>query len=208
MVPCDCILMCNADTTLEYETEPSLEVFQQVTIYSCVKVIVRITDDIPLLNWISHFTRRFLNKMRSGRGWKESIAQFGEEELTSLVKRIIQGVFVGHHDRTIVHLTRSGIVSGYQLEGQKSCLIQRNLEQTFHVGAMRWKVMRRKGVANLQTNRLNSCTKSQLHVLSTINSKKKKIGSGGELSKVYGQIVIKCLYFARIGRPDKVMVSK
>ena len=35
-----------------------------------------------------------------------------------------------------------------------------------------------------------------------INSKKKKMGSVGELSKVCSQIVPKCLYLARIGRPD------
>ena len=56
---------------------------QGVTIYSRVEVVVRITDDIPLLNWISHFAMRLLNKVRSGRGWKESTAQFGEQELTS-----------------------------------------------------------------------------------------------------------------------------
>ena len=70
----DCILLSNADTTLEYENEPSPEVFQEVTIYSCVEVVVRITYDIPLLNWIPHFARRFMNKMRTGCGWKESIA--------------------------------------------------------------------------------------------------------------------------------------
>ena len=75
---------------------------------------MRITDDSPLLNWIHHFAMRFLNQMRTGRGGKKSIAQFGEEELTSSVKRTIQGVFVCHYDRTrtIVHLTRSGIVRG------------------------------------------------------------------------------------------------
>ena len=39
--------------------------------------------------------------MRTGRRWKKSIAQFGEEELTSSVKRIIREVFVCHHDRTM-----------------------------------------------------------------------------------------------------------
>ena len=104
----------NAETTLEYENEPSLEVFQEVTIYPCIEVVVRITDDVPLLNWIPHFARRFMNKMRISCGWTESIAQFGKEELTSFVKCIIQGVFVCHYDRTrtIVHLTRSGIVLG------------------------------------------------------------------------------------------------
>ena len=40
-----------------------------------------------------------------------------------------------------------------------------------------WKVMHRnawKDIANLQTNRLNNCTKSQLHVLTITNSKKKR----------------------------------
>ena len=36
--------------TLEYENEPSPEVFQEVTICSCDEVIVRITDDVPSLN--------------------------------------------------------------------------------------------------------------------------------------------------------------
>ena len=73
-----------------------------------------ITDDIPLLNWIPHFARRFLNKMRTGRGWKGSLAQLEEEALASFVKRKIQGVFLCHCDRTrtIVHLTWSGIVRG------------------------------------------------------------------------------------------------
>ena len=116
MISFDCVFLTkeNADTTLEYENEPGLVVFQEVTIYSCVLVVVRITDNIPLLNWIPHFARRFLNKMRTGRGWTESIAQFGDEELTSFVKRIIQGVFVCHYDqtRTMVHVTGSGIVRG------------------------------------------------------------------------------------------------
>ena len=96
----DCILLCNADTTLEYENESSPEVFQESKIYSCAEVFVKITDDSPLLNWIPHFAMRFLNKTRFGCGGKESIAQFVEEELTSSVKRIIQEVFVCHHDRT------------------------------------------------------------------------------------------------------------
>ena len=61
-------------------------------------------------------TFRYLNKMRTGRGWKKSVAQFGEkiwfhkigeEGNSSFVKRTIQGIFVGHHDRTraILYIT-------------------------------------------------------------------------------------------------------
>ena len=92
--------------------EPSPEVFQEVTIYSCVEVVVRITDDIPLLNWIAHFARRFLNKLELVVDGKSRLCILGQEELTSLEKRTIQGVVVCHYDRTrtIVHLTRCGIV--------------------------------------------------------------------------------------------------
>ena len=50
--------------------------------------------------------------------------------------------------------------------------------------------------------RLNNYTKSQHHVWMTINLKKKKNESVGELSTVCLQIALKCLYLARIGRPD------
>ena len=120
-----------------------MKVFQEATIQSCVEVAVRetkrqcrilrmyaehntsvrITDDISLLNWIPHFAMQFLNKMRTGRRWRKPMAQFGEkiwfhqfgeEGISSFVKRIIQGIFVGHHDRTraIESITKSGIVRG------------------------------------------------------------------------------------------------
>ena len=71
---------------------------------------VRITDDIPLLNWIPHFKM----KMRTGCSGKRSIAEYGEEELISVVKRMIQRMFVCHHDRTrtISYITDSGTVRG------------------------------------------------------------------------------------------------
>ena len=119
---------------LKGETEPSLKVFQEVMIYSCVEVVVRemkrqcrilrisaehntsvrSTDDISLLIWIPHFAMQFLNKMRNGRRWRQTMAQFGEEELISFVKCMIQGILVGHHDltRAISCISKSGIVRG------------------------------------------------------------------------------------------------
>ena len=61
--------------------------------------------------------------------------------------------------------------------GVENWFIQKILKQTFPLGPMIWKVMPTKAwrdVASLQTNRLNNYTKSQLHVLTTINSKKKR----------------------------------
>ena len=44
----------------------------------------------------------------------ENFHQIGEEGINSFVKRIIQGIFVGHHDRTRANsnITKSGIVRG------------------------------------------------------------------------------------------------
>ena len=59
-----------------------------------------------------------------------------------------------------------------------------------------------KDTANWRTKQLNSKTKPQHHALTTTNSRKEKMGSVGELSKVCTQMVLNCLYLARIGRPD------
>ena len=47
-------------------------------------------------------------------GEKNGIHEIGEEGINSFVKCIIQGIFVGHHDRTraISYITKSGTVRG------------------------------------------------------------------------------------------------
>ena len=72
-------------------------------------------------------------------------------------------------------------------------------------GPMTWKVMPRNvwnDIVSWQTGRLNNSTKYPLHALMTIISKKKNWNPWGDLSNVCSQIVLKCLYLARIGRPD------
>ena len=76
-------------------------VFQEVMIHSCVEVTVRetkrqcrsltlfaedntsvrITDDNSLLNWMPHFAMQLLYQMRTGRRWRQSMAQFGEADI-------------------------------------------------------------------------------------------------------------------------------
>ena len=56
-------------------------------------------------------------------------------------------------------------------------------------------------------------TTQQLYKVSTPciddhHFKEEEMKSVGELSKVCSQIVLKCLYLARIGRPDIFMVSE
>ena len=68
-------------------------------------------------------------------------------------------------------------------------------------GPVTWKVTW-KDIANWRIQRLTDYTKSQRHAWMTTNVKEEEIGSLGELSTVCSQIVVKCLYLARIGRPD------
>ena len=57
-------------------------------------------------------------------------------------------------------------------------------------------------IVSWQIRRLHSSTKYLLPALMTTTLKKKKMKSVGELSQVCSRIVLKCLYLARIGRPD------
>ena len=59
-----------------------------------------------------------------------------------------------------------------------------------------------RDIANWRTERQSSYTKSQVLVLDDHHFKKEELESVGELSKVCSQIVLTCLYLARIGRPE------
>ena len=70
---------------------------------------------------------------------------------------------------------------------------------------MTWLVMQRSvwnDIVSWRTRRHNNSTKYLLHASMTTTSKKKKQNLVGELSTTCSQIVLKCLYLARIGRPD------
>ena len=56
-------------------------------------------------------------------------------------------------------------------------------------------------IVSWRAKRLNNSTKYQLRALTTIKEEE-ELKSVGELSKVCSQIVLKCLYLVRIGRPD------
>ena len=82
----------------------------------------------------------------------------------------------------------------------KSYLILRSLAQTFPHGPMIWMVIAKKmGGTILRTgeqNKLNNCSKSQLHALDDHQFKDQEMGSVGELSEVCSRIVFKILYLA------------
>ena len=57
-------------------------------------------------------------------------------------------------------------------------------------------------IVSWQTRRLNNSTKCQLPCIDDHHFKEEELKSVGDLSEVCSQIVLKCLYLARIGRPD------
>ena len=61
--------------------------------------------------------------------------------------------------------------------------------------------MRGKILRTSKQKQRNNFSKSQHHALTTTNSEK-KMGFVGELSEGGSQIVLKCLFLARVGRPD------
>ena len=72
-------------------------------------------------------------------------------------------------------------------------------------GPMLWKVMQKRRVGRYCE--LADKTAQQLHKVATPclddhQHKEEGNGSVGDLSTVCSQIVLKCLYLARIGRPD------
>ena len=72
------------------------------------------------------------------------------------------------------------------------------MQKSYHLGPATWKVMQRnvwKAIANLGIKLLNNYTKSQRHAWLTINSKKRKMKSVGDLSTVCSQIVLKMSVF-------------
>ena len=96
---------------------------------------VRIADDRPFLSRLPRSATQVMNKMRigkngktselrrTGRRWRKPMAQFGEkvwfrnigeDGVSSFTSRMIQGIFVGHHDQTgaVLRITKNGVVRG------------------------------------------------------------------------------------------------
>ena len=57
-------------------------------------------------------------------------------------------------------------------------------------------------IVNWRTKRLNNSTKVSTPCIDGHHFKEEELKSVGELSKLCSQIVLKCFFLARIGRPD------
>ena len=110
--------------------------------------------------------------------------------------RISNDIVTNHRDMCESRIS-AGAKENYTLE------LQGNLMQkSYRLGLSTWKVMPRnvwKDIANFRFKRLNNYTKSQHHAWMTIVLKK---WVSRRIVCNLLQIVLKCLYLARIGRPD------
>ena len=104
-------------------------------------------------------------------------------------------------NRTKRLLTRTERCANHEplLEQLENCLGGRNLTQKLSGGHTIWKVMRTSALKDIASWQL---CKVSTPCLDDHNSRKEELETVGELSKVCSQIVLKCLYLARIGRPD------
>ena len=110
--------------------------------------------------------------------------------------------------RTLWRTTEVCSNPGFLLEPRKNYRpeLQGNLMQKqYLLGPMTWKVTQRnvwKDIANLQIKRPQQLYKVATPCMKDHQFNEEENKSVGELSTVCSQNVLKCLYLARIGRPD------
>ena len=106
--------------------------------------------------------------------------------------------------KDIVEYYRDMFVSKSSAGATENLPYSENLAQTFPHGPVIWNSTQRnawKDIANWRIKQLNNF-QSLDAMLDDHQLKEEEIGSVGELSTVCSQLVLKCLFLARIGRPD------
>ena len=105
--------------------------------------------------------------------------------------------------------TKKSIWEKTMFESRISAGVQRNYHFlkifVFFHGLMTWLVMRKSvwnDIVSWQKRRLSNSTMCLLHASIHHHFKEEEMKFVGQLSQVCSQIVLKCWYLARIGRPD------
>ena len=179
-------------------------------------------DGKKVSNWECLFVHRKQGLLSSDIRWWHQHGQEKAEFRTHVEKAWRMSILRNRHHFLITFIQDALNVNANQMtqwmnstqrclnhvflqEQLKDDLDGRNSTQKQWRGPTMWKDTPRsvwKGTANVQTRKLSNYIKFQLLARMIINSKQEKLESVGELSEVCSQIVLKCLYLARIGRPD------
>ena len=153
---------------------------------------------------VSWQTRRLNNSTKQNIDpmWKVLNNEVDLREPTSVLDHVLLGCTQRQCETSSVDNYRTMIESRISAEatenfhGRKICVLLR--------GLMTSRVMRRNGwndfvLANKTTQQL---CKVSTPCIDDHHFKEEELKSVGELSEASSQIVLKCLYLARIGRPD------
>ena len=93
----------------------------------------------------------------------------------------------------------------FLLEQPKNYQDRTNLAQKLQRDPATWEDMLENawnGIANWHTRRLSNYTRFLVLAWTITKSKKEEMENEGELSEVCSHVVFKCLYLARVDRPD------
>ena len=107
-------------------------------------------------------------------------------------------------NESIIEEDRKMFASRISVGATEKYLVGTNRTRKQLVGLMTWKVMRRNAWNDVANKNVEQLYEVSTPCLDDHHYKKEELETVGELSKVCSQIVLKCLYFARIGIPDTV----
>ena len=161
--------------------------------------------DYPFLClWTTYI---WLERNKTLTMWKVLMKEVDLDEPTSFLDHVYFGCSRRECEtsKDIVDSYWNMFESRISAGAKESYLVQGNLTQTYLSGPVIWKVMQMKCVERYCE--LANRTTQQLYNIATPclddhQFKEEELGSVGELSKVCSQIILRCLYLARIGRPD------
>ena len=146
-------------------------------------------------------------KHNLGPMWKKLMNDVDLDEPTSFLDHVYLGCTQRGVSRTKSSLMNTGKCSNHEflLEQVKNTRVGKSFTQRRLRGLVIRKDMLKnalRDIAKWLTKRQSSYTKSQVSpCLDDHHFKKDELESVGELSQVCSQIVLKCLYLARNGRP-------
>ena len=137
--------------------------------------------------------------------WKTCMKHVDLDEPTSFLDHLYLGCTRRECKPNEIIIEYRVCTTNFCCSNRKITRVGENLTQRRLRGPTTWKDMLKnalRDVAKWRTNKAEQSCKVSSPCLDDRQFKEEQLESVGELSKVCSQIVLKCLYLARIGRPD------
>ena len=166
-------------------------------------------QDLFLLIYVDDF-KKSLGKKQAPM-WKKLLKKVQNDEPTSFLDHVCLGCTQREcKPNEIILLLRNiqrSLNHVFLLKQQKNYQSDKSLTQKQSRGPATWRDMLKNALGdtvNWQTRKWNNFTQFRILAWTTISLKRRKLESVGEMPEVCSQIVLKCMYLARIGRPDNL----